>query len=1234
VLLSDIQGFTSMVEAFQQRSAAGVEEVTSALNGYVAVVVETVDRFGGDVIAIAGDSFLCYWSAVTDLTLDEAAVRSCQAGLAIQAALHDREAAHNIRFRTRIGIGAGPVLVAFVGGAGGKWECLLSGGALDAAVRAEALAEPGAVILSPQARQEIRLHGRVVAAAEDHGLLEAIDLPPPPLPPPQPSALATPNAIERLQPYVPRAVQHRMALPSARWLLEFRPVTLFLASVPPISSTTASLAESLAHTHALIHTFQLVVEEFGGMARVDIDAKGALLFGLWGLPPQAHEHDALLAVEASLALHARAPGGHLLSIGVATGRALCGAFCSTRRSDYIVRGSVINVAARLMQSVRGDVLADAATVNAARHRLVFEPRPPLQVKGLAKPVSVVRPRGRRWSMVAADGPIIGRSDEELRLGEALEALVERQIGSTWLIQAEAGLGKSLLVQVIANQAIARGVTVLVASADAIDARTALAAWRNVVRELLGGGEVGDLQRALEQRLQGLPHLARLAPLLSDVVPIGLADSVLTAEMVGEARAENTRRLLAGLLTVFAQERPTLLIFEDGHWADSVSRDLLADLAALAPPVLTMVTTRPPERDHAVLLADVDDVRRLRLSTLQDEDIDRLICSELGVRRAPLRLLRWIRERVAGHPYFAVELVRALRSSGAVTLEDGRCSVGELDALGLPLSIEGAITGRLNQLSPKQQLTLKVAAVIGRSFSETMLLATHPACDAEVSGHLSTFVDRAITSLIASHEGRAYEFRHGLVRDVVYEQMTRSQRKLLHQAVAAWLQQGHAGQLHTVAAKLAEHWECAEDAERALQFTELAGDHALRSGAFPEAVKHFRRALLICQQAPLLVGKSGVARLEIGLGMAAYFLGDYQESRRLLEIAVSQLDRAVPASDSSAAMALLRAALVQIWHRLFGVRSLTRGQQQVSIEVVTECYRVLAQIYFLQGESALRLAYLTIHGVNVGEHAGDSVSLARALANLGALLSLIGLKKVSEWYGRASVAMAERKGQYAAGAYVRHIGAVRLVTNGHVEEALQSSAEALSRLEALGDFNLELEVTSVQAMIAATNGHFEIAAIAARRCLALARRTGSLVLGGWAQLNLVDVALDRDDIPAAQAELAEGRALLAGRTDLATRILLLRAEAILARHERRWADALRHARDLISEIGTTMPTAYYLADACAVAARVLADGAGAGQAVSRSELQRASRTVRRLARNYWNIRNQAASLDAVLKRLDK
>ena len=595
-------------------------------------------------------------------------------------------------------------------------------------------------------------------------------------------------------------------------------------------------------------------------------------------------------------------------------------------------------------------------------------------------------------------------------------------------------------------------------------------------------------------------------------------------------------------------------------------------------------------------------------------------------------------------------------SGVVTVQDGECTMGDLQALDLPTTVEGVIVSRLDRLTSSQQLCLKIAAVVGRAFRERIVRDTHPVADEapRVHEHLEQLTRLELTALQEVEPDPSYLFRHVTVRDVAYDLMTRVQREPLHRSVAEWIERVHHDELDPVSALLAYHWSQAGDVGKSLDFLERAGTQAVRAGAFHEAAVFFEQALAACQDAPALADAVRVARWRRGLGTARYFLGDLRGSRQQLERAVAVLDRPVPSSDAGATLALLRAALRQganrLLPRLFTGR---RHEDRARLDDATYCYRTLGQIYFLMGEPAPRLGYLTVRGLNVGEAAGPSPEHARILANMGTLTSLIGRKAWSDWYGARALAMAEREGQFAAAAYVWHIDALREATNGNLRRALRSNDAAQRLITQLGDFNLELEAWSVRAMALATAMDCRNGPEVAERCAQRARAADGVAFGCWAQLNLVDFALGVGDVAGARAALDAGLAWHTREDDSSSVLLKQRGIAVMRAAEGRWPEAVHAARRVIDVIRAHPPTAYFAADACARAvevlalARVAALPAGSasarnapagtapwgdatdGAVPSRTEVWRGVRAVRALARNFWHLRARVPFLQGLL-----
>ena len=185
-------------------------------------------------------------------------------------------------------------------------------------------------------------------------------------------------------------------------------------------------------------------------------------------------------------------------------------------------GGVVNLAARLMQAADDELVCDAATRQATEAKLAFEALPPRRLKGWAQPVSVFRPRGQSLARPPS-GSLVGRAREQDLLTQRLIGLQQGQ-GGTVLVEGEAGIGKSRLIDGLVEQAAALPVKTLVGAADAVRSTTPYHPWRPVFESVFGLEDVAEPSarrtRVLD-RLRARPDLERLAPLLADVLPLDL-----------------------------------------------------------------------------------------------------------------------------------------------------------------------------------------------------------------------------------------------------------------------------------------------------------------------------------------------------------------------------------------------------------------------------------------------------------------------------------------------------------------------------------------------------------------------------------------------------------------------------------------------------------------------------------------------------------------------------------------
>ncbi len=386
LLFADITGFTTLTERLAKRGPAGAEQVSALLNDYFGRLIDLVVAHGGDVVKFAGDALLAVWPA-TDDALSRVTHRAAQCGLIAQKTLHNYEPFEDVRLSLRISIGAGEMFAVHLGGMHDRWEFIVAGEPLVQLRTVKRHAQPGDALLSPQAWALVQDYCVGHPLPSGDVLLGGVHTPPPPFEPPAAAALPA-EAENALRAYIPNSALARLAAGQTGWMAELRRVTVVFLNLPDLNYTT-----SLDHAQDVMRAMQMTLYRYeGSINKLSVDDQGVSLIAALGLPPLAHEDDAVRGVQVALALQAAAHERGLRSaIGVTTGRMFCGSVGNARRRDYTLVGDVVNLATRLMQNAPDDIFCDEGTVQTTSTRIAFEPLGAIKVKGKAEPVAIYRP---------------------------------------------------------------------------------------------------------------------------------------------------------------------------------------------------------------------------------------------------------------------------------------------------------------------------------------------------------------------------------------------------------------------------------------------------------------------------------------------------------------------------------------------------------------------------------------------------------------------------------------------------------------------------------------------------------------------------------------------------------------------------------------------------------------------------------------------------------------------------
>jgi predicted ATPase/serine/threonine protein kinase len=457
--------------------------------------------------------------------------------------------------------------------------------------------------------------------------------------------------------------------------------------------------------------------------------------------------------------------------------------------------------------------------------------------------------------------LAGRAPELKRLQEAWETARSGQ-GTFLLLKGEAGIGKSRLIRELRQRLDSTPHTPLLGQCWAQFRTSAFHPITEMLQHLFhlpAGEEPTRRLQALEQPLEALglspEHRRLIAAFLSLPVP----EESPHLRWPPEILKERTFEALAVLLQRLAQERPVLAIIEDLHWADPSTLELLGFLLArlgearLCILLSARVEFQPPWRE-------VPGFQVLTLERLPAELAEALVRETAGATLSPEQVAH-LAAQTDGVPLFIEELGRTVRTRTAPA------SPASLEEAAIPITLHELLLARLDGLPRRQKALAQLCAVVGRSFEPALLAAISGSPEAMLR---EDFAGLLASGLIQSQEEggpRRYQFRHALLQGAAAQSLPRKTRRQHHQRIAEALATCFPVVANAQPEQLAHHYTEAGDAASAVHWWGLAGEHASRRSANPEAISHFTRALTLLPRLPESPERSQEElRLRIALGL--------------------------------------------------------------------------------------------------------------------------------------------------------------------------------------------------------------------------------------------------------------------------------------------------------------------------------------------------------------------------------
>jgi class 3 adenylate cyclase/tetratricopeptide (TPR) repeat protein len=637
-----------------------------------------------------------------------------------------------------------------------------------------------------------------------------------------------------------------------------------------------------------------VIGRYGGTVEKFI---GDAVMAVWGTPV-AHEDDAERAVRAGLELvdAVTTLGGAIQArAGVLTGEA---AVDLAARDQNLLAGDLVNTAARL-QSVApsGSVLVGDQTKQATESAIAYEPAGDRELKGKSAPVAawralrVTAQRGGAGRSETVETPFVGRDEEFRRLREQLPLRGREPRVTLVSVTGPAGIGKSRLAWELEKY---------------VDGVAEIIRWHRGRCPAYGEGvsfwALGEMVRRRASLAEGDDEATTRAGIhaaveqyVTDPSEREWIESALLSLLAVEPRTQ-TDTLFAAWRRFFenvAASGPTVLVFEDLHWADAGLLDFIDHLLDWSRnlPLLIVTLSRPELLERRPNWgAGRRSFTALALDPLSDEAMTTMLAAVAPDLDATM--LGELVDRADGIPLYAVEFLRMLLADGRLEEKDGRyLATGPLGSLAIPQSLRSLITARLDALPPDDKKLLQDASVIGQSFTQAALEGMSGLAQSNpMENRLRSLARRDLLTFEAdarSPERGQYSFTQSLIREVAYSTLAKPERRERHLAAARYLESVGGDE---TAAVLAGHYLSAYEASAdgpEKQTIAAQARVALRGAAERASALGGRKqaAALLAQALAITTDPGEQALLQEQSAVELYHASRYEESEKAIRAAI-------------------------------------------------------------------------------------------------------------------------------------------------------------------------------------------------------------------------------------------------------------------------------------------------------------------------------------------------------------
>jgi class 3 adenylate cyclase/tetratricopeptide (TPR) repeat protein len=685
-----------------------------------------------------------------------------------------------------------------------------------------------------------------------------------------PKDLSFDEKLTKIQKYLPKGLTEKILSQRGRIEGERKQVTVMFCDMEGFTPLSELLGIEEAYS-IIDQVYEILIHKVHDYEGTVNEMTGDGIMALFGAPV-ALEDAPQRAIRSSLAIHRemakfsdqlkqekKVVAPVKMRIGIHTGPVVVGTVGNDLRVEFKAVGDTVNLASRMEgQAQPGTTYITEDTFKLTEGLFRFEGLGQRVIKGKEEPINVycaiaTSTMRTRFDVSAERGltPFAGRERELELLLDGLERSRAGR-GQAFSIMSEAGVGKSRLLYEFRKAIASEDVTFLEGRCLSY---SRAAAYHPVIDIMKANFDIheGDGDFEIREKVKrGLKMLgvdeASTLPYLLELLAV--KDSGI--DKIPMSPEEKKNRIIEGLKRIVlkgSEIRPLIMAFEDLHWIDKSSEDQLKHLLESIPGArVLLIFTYRPEFVHTWGAKSYHS--QVMLNRLSNRESLMMVSHLLGTEELDKELEEFILEKTEGVPFFIEELIKSLKDLKIIEREDNRYRITkDITEVTIPATVQDVIMARVDSLPQEMKGLLQTVSVVGRESSYDLIKRVTGLTEQELLSQLSVLKDSELLYERGIYPQSTYVFKHALTQDVAYDSLLLKRRKEIHEEIGEVIEAIYPDRLEEHHELLAYHYARSANADKALQYLDLANQKAAKLNAMEEAKAYFDEAMELLDTLP-------------------------------------------------------------------------------------------------------------------------------------------------------------------------------------------------------------------------------------------------------------------------------------------------------------------------------------------------------------------------------------------------